>query len=70
MGSTSKYHRFHEAGEEANMNNVERFGEPQVSLFTSTKVFIPNSSIKHFFNLNSLFFTIILLSSSIISSTF
>ena len=39
MGSTSKYHRFHEAGEEANMNNVERFGEPQVSLFTSTKVF-------------------------------
>ena len=39
MGVFSKYHRFREAGEQANVNNVERFGEPKRSLFTSTKVF-------------------------------
>lgn len=39
MGVFSKYHRFHEAGEEANVNNVERFGVPAHSLFTTTKVF-------------------------------
>ena len=39
MGVFSKYHRFHEAGEAANVNNVERFGEPHHSLFTSSKVF-------------------------------
>ena len=39
MGVFSKYHRFREAGESANINNVERFGEPVRSLFTSTKVF-------------------------------
>ena len=39
MGVFSKYHRFHEAGEEANVNNVERFGQPVRSLYTSTKVF-------------------------------
>jgi len=39
MGVFSKYHRFREAGESANVNNVERFGEPVRSLFTSTKVF-------------------------------
>ena len=39
MGVFSKYHRFHEAGEAANVNNVARFGEPQYSLFTSSKVF-------------------------------
>ena len=39
MGVFSKYHRFREAGEEANINNVQRFGEPEVSLFTTTKVF-------------------------------
>ncbi len=39
MGVLSKYHRFREAGEEANVNNVERFGQPHHSLFTSTKVF-------------------------------
>ncbi len=38
MGVFSKYHRFHEAGEEANVNNVERFGVPAHSLFTSSKV--------------------------------
>ena len=39
MGVFSKYHRFHEAGEEANVNNVEKFGEPVRSLFTTSKVF-------------------------------
>lgn len=39
MGMFSKYHRFHEAGESANVNNVARFGEPAHSLFTSSKVF-------------------------------
>lgn len=39
MGVFSKYHRFHEEGEQANVNNVERFGEPAKSLYTSTKVF-------------------------------
>jgi uncharacterized protein YxjI len=31
--------RFREAGEQANVNNVERFGEPKASLFTSTRFF-------------------------------
>lgn len=39
MGTFSKYNRFREAGEAANVNNIERFGEPALSLFTSTKVF-------------------------------
>ena len=39
MGVFSKFHRFREAGEQANVNNVEVFGEPHHSLFTSTKVF-------------------------------
>ena len=39
MGVFSNVHRFREAGEEANINNVEKFGEPARSLFTSTKVF-------------------------------
>ncbi|MBQ2528379.1 MAG: LURP-one-related family protein [Spirochaetales bacterium] len=39
MGVFSKYHSFREAGEDANVNNVERFGEPKRSLFTTTKVF-------------------------------
>lgn len=39
MGVFSKYHRYREAGEAANVNNVERFGTPHHSLFTSTKVF-------------------------------
>lgn len=39
MGVMSKYHRFREAGEQANVNNVERFGEPARSLFTTSKVF-------------------------------
>ena len=39
MGVFSKYHRFREAGEDANVVNVERFGQPARSLFTSTKVF-------------------------------
>ncbi|MBQ1632254.1 MAG: LURP-one-related family protein [Clostridia bacterium] len=39
MGVFSKYHRFHEAGEEANVNNVAQFGQPARSLYTSSKVF-------------------------------
>ena len=39
MGVFSKYHRYREAGEQANVNNVERFGEPARSLFVSSKVF-------------------------------
>ena len=38
MGINSKYHRYREAGEAANINNVERFGTPARSLFTSSKV--------------------------------
>ncbi|MBR2661126.1 MAG: LURP-one-related family protein [Clostridia bacterium] len=38
MGVFSKYHRFREAGEEANVNNVAEFGQPARSLFTSSKV--------------------------------
>ena len=39
MGMFSKVHRFHEAGEGANVHNTEEFGAPAYSLFTSTKVF-------------------------------
>ena len=39
MGVFSKVHRFREAGEDANVNNVEHFGEPARSLFTTSKVF-------------------------------
>ena len=39
MGIRSKYIRYRDAGQAANVNNVERFGEPVKSLFTSTKVF-------------------------------
>ncbi len=39
MGIFSKHHRFREAGEQPNVNNVEEFGNPARSLFTSTKVF-------------------------------
>lgn len=38
MGVFSNVHRYREAGEAANVNNVERFGAPRRSLFTSTKV--------------------------------
>lgn len=39
MGVFSKVHRYRDAGQDANVNNVERFGRPAKSLFTSTKVF-------------------------------
>ena len=39
MGVFSKVHRFREAGEEANVNNVQEFGQPARSLFTTSKVF-------------------------------
>lgn len=38
MGVFSKVHRYREAGQEANVNNVGRFGVPAKSLFTSSKV--------------------------------
>ena len=38
MGVFSKFNRFREAGEQANVTNVAAFGEPERSLFTSTKV--------------------------------
>lgn len=39
MGVLSKHFRFREAGEDVNVNNAARFGEPHHSLFTTTKVF-------------------------------
>lgn len=39
MGTNSKIHRFHDAGEGTNVNNIDRFGVPAYSLYTSTKVF-------------------------------
>ena len=39
MGTDSRYHRYRDAGQEANSNNVARFGQPVRSLFTTTKVF-------------------------------
>ena len=39
MGVFSKHLRYREAGEDANVVNVERFGEPARSLFISTKFF-------------------------------
>lgn len=39
MGVFSKVHRFREAGEAANVNNVEMYGTPTKSLFTTSKVF-------------------------------
>ncbi len=39
MGTFSGIHRYREAGEEANIHNVEEYGEPVRSLFTSTKFF-------------------------------
>ena len=38
MGVFSKYHRFREAGESANVNNVEMYGQPVRSLFTTSKI--------------------------------
>ena len=43
MGTFSKYHRYHENGQDPNVNNVASFGHPARSLFTSTKLF----SIRH-----------------------
>lgn len=45
MGVFSRVHRFREAGEAANINNVERFGEPARSLFTTSKVFTLHKDI-------------------------
>lgn len=45
MGVFSKLERFREAGEEANVYNVERFGTPAKSLFTTSKVFTLHKKI-------------------------
>ena len=39
MGVFSKHIRYRDAGQQANVNNVEKFGEPVRSLFTTSKVF-------------------------------
>ncbi len=39
MGVFSKHHRYRNPGEAANVNHVERFGQPVRSLFTSSEVF-------------------------------
>lgn len=39
MGVFSKYHRYREPGEAANVNNVARFGEPAYTLYTTSKIF-------------------------------
>lgn len=39
MGVFSKHVRYREAGQDANVVNVERFGVPANSLFTSSKIF-------------------------------
>ena len=39
MGTFSKYHRFHEAGESANVINNDTYGTPVKSLYTTTAVF-------------------------------
>ena len=64
MGVNSKYHRYREAGEEANAVNVERFGEPRNSLFTSTKIFtlhrhidITNAAGETVYQANTKFFS-------------
>ncbi len=38
MGVFSKVHRFRESGEQVNVYNAERFGEPKKSLFTTSKI--------------------------------
>ena len=38
MGVFSNIHRFREAGEDVNLKNVEKFGQPQRSLFTNSKL--------------------------------
>ncbi len=45
MGVMSRFHRYREAGQEANVYNVERFGEPVRSLFTTAKVFTLHKQI-------------------------
>jgi len=45
MGVFSRYHRFREAGEGVNIYNVEQYGKPVRSLFTSAKVFTLHKDI-------------------------
>ena len=43
MGTFSKHHRFHENGQDPNVNNVAAYGRPYHSLYTSTKLM----SVRH-----------------------
>ena len=45
MGFMSSIHRFHEAGEQPNVNNVAEYGKPVHSLYTTSKVFSLHSKI-------------------------
>ena len=45
MGFMSNLHRFHEAGEQPNVNNVEEYGAPVHSLYTTSKIFSLHSKI-------------------------
>ena len=38
MGTFSRVHRFHDAGEGANVNNMSQYGAPVYSLYTSSKL--------------------------------
>ena len=38
MGTFSNHHRYREAGEDVNVRNLEAFGKPARSLFTTTKL--------------------------------
>ena len=65
MGEYSKVHRYREAGEEANVYNVQNYGTPAYSLFTTTKVFtlhhhidITDANGEVIYESNSKFFSI------------
>ncbi|MBR5116262.1 MAG: LURP-one-related family protein [Lachnospiraceae bacterium] len=45
MGVFSKLHRFREAGEGVNVKNAEKYGTPEKSLFTTSKVFTLHKKI-------------------------
>ena len=46
MGTFSKIHRYHDAGQEANVINTETFGAPVKSLYTARELFTINQHIE------------------------
>ena len=48
MGTFSKIHRFHEAGQKPNVINTETFGEPAKSLYTKRELFTVHKHIDVF----------------------